>query len=234
MIHYLVVDVGAGLRRRYKDWLTEFPGLIIHAIEPHPELAASLRRQAEELEKDDFTSGGRLKVHEFAATNKDGSCKFYLCSNQSSSSTLPFVQANLRRWRYPLGHRLFKPAGEIEVQGKTLHTFCKEQSIRGINFLNIDVQGNSMEVLQGLKDAYDWDRIKEINLKVHSIDWELYQSQSVNYHVLDLCRRHFFSLDNRTSTTRQQEDVLSFKSDLAVMHGWSAFGWCKRALLPMS
>lgn len=230
---YTVVDVGAGLRRRYKDWLIEMPGLVIHAIEPHPELAAELRALAADLEADDGTSGERLRVYEFAATEEDGPCKFYLTNDRSSSSTLPLVEANLRKWRYPLGRRFFKTVGEIEVQGKTLHTFCKEHSVRLIDFLNVDVQGNALGVLNGWKTAADWDRAREMNIKVHTIDWELYAGQTVNYYVLDLCRRKYFSLDNKTPRTRGQEDVMSFLNDLAVMKGWPVKGWCKKALMPL-
>jgi FkbM family methyltransferase len=230
-----MVDVGAGQKRRYKDWLTEFQGLCIHAIEPHPVLARQLRHLADELEKDDLTSKKRLKVHEFAATSKDGPCTFYLSNDQSSSSTLPFITDNIRKWRYPLGRRMFKTVDTIEIQGKTLETFCQQESIRGIAFLNIDVQGNTMGVLEGLTTADGWNRIKEINIKVHTIDWDLYEGQSVNYHVLDLCRRRYFSLQGRSTLSRGQEDVLCFSSDLAAMKGLtSRVGWSKRALMPMA
>lgn len=233
-IRYTIVDVGAGLRRRYQDWLTEFSGLIIHAIEPHPDLANELRSLASQLEENKLTNGNRLHVHEFAASSENGRCAFHLSNDKSSSSTLPFATENLRKWKYPLGRRLFKNIGEIEVKCKTLHTFFRDHNIRGVTFLNIDTQGNALSVLEGLMDQADWNRIQDINVKVHTIDWGLYHGQTVNYHVFDLCRRRYFSLRERTSRTRGQEDILCFKSNLAEIKGWTSIGWSKRALVPMA
>ena len=235
-LRYTVIDVGAGLKRRYKDWLSQFPGLVIYAIEPHPELAAGLTKLAEKLEQDDLTSGNRLRIHEFVAVapNTPSPVTFHLSNDKSSSSTLPFVMKNIRKWRYPLGRRMFKTVKQIQVPAKTLHAFCEKENIRGVSFLNVDVQGDALHVLEGLETAQDWDRIDEINVKVHSIEWELYATQSVNYHVLDMCRRHYFSLEDKKARTRNQEDLLCLKSDLAVMKGRSKFGWSKRATISMA
>ena len=219
----IIVDVGAGLRRHYKSWLAKHSGLHIHAIEPHPELAAELRAL-------DFQ---RLHVHEFAATAKNESVVFHLCSDRGSSSTLPFVTANIRRWLYPMGRRPFRTLRTINVEGKTLSAFFAEHNIGGIALLNIDVQGNSSEVLRGLTDTKDWNRVKEINVKVHTINFELYAGQSVNYQILDMCRRHYYTLRHRRTFNRGQEDVLGLRSDIAVMRGYkftSAFDWSKRAV----
>lgn len=220
----VIIDVGAGLHKRYSDWVNEYKRLEIHAIEPHPQLAEALRMK-------DYP---RVYVHEFAAVSQDGPTTFYLCSDRGSSSTLPFVQRSIRRWKYPIGRRPFKQVGKIEVVGKTLATFIKEQDIGGVSLLNIDVQGNSDDVLAGLGNEKNWNRMKEINVKVHKISYDLYKGQSRNYEVLDTCRRHYFTLRHRKSLNREQEDILGFRSDIAILRGHpftSSCDWSRKAVL---
>ena len=86
-----------------------------------------------------------------------------------------------------------------------------------------------VKVLNGLQTPQDWNKIKELDVKVHNIAWDLYRGQTANYKALDMCRRHYFTMQGQVSKSRGQEDVLCFKSDIAVMKKWPSFGWSKRA-----
>jgi FkbM family methyltransferase len=226
-IKFVIVDVGAGLSNYYFDWIQQYKGLIIHAIEPHPELAEKLRTKLEGLE--------RVFIYEYALTDDDDQdfSNFYKCSHPASSSILPLNTTNLRRWRNPMGQTLLKNTDTIQVEALSLESFLTRHSIKGhINLLNIDVQGCALNVLRGIRSKRVWEVIKEINVKVHSIDWDLYENQTKLFDVMQLCQNHFFTLQEKKSLSRDQEDLLSFRNQIAVMKKWpfDHYSWAKKAL----
>jgi FkbM family methyltransferase len=224
----LVVDVGAGGASMYREWITRFPRLQMHAIQPHPKAYEDLMKIKQKLDTEPATAG-RLHVHRFVVSDRDtDAIPFHLANDVSSSSTLPFT-SNVRKWRYPMGRRLLRTERIVEIPAKRLDTFFKQQSIGPIDLLNIDTQGDAKPILDGMSQR-DWDRVRELNVKVHSIEWELYAGQSVNYEVTDKCRRHYLLLKDCRHVSRGQEDVLSFRNELAEGRGVQFRGWAKRMM----
>jgi FkbM family methyltransferase len=224
----LVVDVGAGGAPMYLEWIRRFPRLQLHAIQPHPKAYENLVKIKQKLDSEP-TTAGRLHIHRFVASDRDtDAIKFHLANDVSSSSTLPFT-GNVRKWRYPMGRRLLRTEGIIEVPAKRLETFFKQQAIGLIDLLNIDTQGDAKVILDGMSQR-DWDRVRELNVKVHSIEWELYDGQTVNYEVTDKCRRHYLLLKDCRHVSRDQEDVLTFRNELSEARGVQFRGWAKRMI----
>lgn len=225
-----VVDVGAGLRERYGAWLRRYPSMVIHAIDANPDVAAALRLRYASL-------GPRLQVYSFAATATDEPREtvLHVANDGSSSSTKPFVPQNVRRWRYPAGRRVFRTVETRVVPTRTLHAFLRENGIRHVTLLNVDTQGDAFDVLRGLQEHATWQRIRELTVKVHTIDYDLYEGQSRADQVIDLCRRHYFHVVDRRTRTRGQEDVLAMRSDLSDLRGerYTAHnGLARRVLAP--
>lgn len=213
----MIVDVGAGLKGSYERLSKRFRGeLTIYAIEPHPVLAEKIRQQR---------MPGVIVDRTAIAQPKE--VQLYCSVDASSSSTLPIRYENARRWKYPVGKRWLKAASPpvITVPAMTLDMFVEKHQIRKIDFLNIDVQGCAVQVLSSLSNQRIWDSIKELRVKVHTIDFEMYAGQSKNYDVMDCIRKHYFDLKEVSHISENQEDVLDFYSTLAANKGWRFIGW---------
>lgn len=227
-----VVDVGAGLKSLYAAWLKQYQTMVIHAIEPHPELANRLRTFIQENVDASYLTRGRVLIDECAMIDdpKKQTVELHLSNDLTSSSTLPFRKDSIRKWKYPIGRKLFANVGTATVRCATLTHWMKQHKVSRVDLLNIDVQGNAMEVLRGLEDSTTWDKIKELNVKVHAIDFELYAGQTLGPDVLQLCQRHYFTLKHHSKKTRGQEDVFGFHSELVLAKKIPLLGLSKKAM----
>lgn len=211
-----IVDVGAGLKNMYALWLKRYPTMTVHAIEPHPELAQNLRDFI--ARTIDSAASSRIVVHECAMVDNamHTATTLHLSNDASSSSTLPFNVDGVRKWKYPIGRRLFKNVGQVQVRCYTLAGWMAQNKISGVDLLNVDVQGNALQVLRGLTESKYWDKIKELVVKVHAVDFDLYTGQSHGPEVLELCQRHYMKLQTHVKLSRGQEDLLTFQSGLLL------------------
>ena len=73
----------------------------------------------------------------------------------------------------------------MRVTALTLSDFLAQQAIQHVHLLKIDVEGDELAVLRGLKSADDWRRIEQVVLEVHDINGRLDACVS-------LLRRHGF------------------------------------------
>ena len=67
---------------------------------------------------------------------------------------------------------------EVECRVMRLSDFLREQVIKEVDLLKIDVEGAELEVIEGLPEA-DWPRIKQIVAEVHDIDGRAEQLRSM-------------------------------------------------------
>lgn len=225
----LIIDVGAGLKNQYAHLLGANPNLIIYAIQPHPELAEELRQtHRSRLLK-------QLFVHEIALTNIDGPVKLHLINESGASSVLPMNPSSVRKWRYPVNRKAFESKGEITVIGKTMETFLEHARITGnITLINIAVQGYAYQVLAGIKKRQTWEKIKEINVKVHTFanNVELYHGQSKKEQIVDILMVHMYELKGTKMLSQNQEENLHFRNTVAASSRWpfDKHGWAMRLL----
>ena len=216
-----IIDIGAGLKGMYKRFLKHYPTIKIYAIEPHPNLAGKLRYS--------FASNSNVIVCECAISETNATIDFYCANDPTSSSILPIKYENARRWHTPPGRRWLAPdkPAKVSVRSVTLDDFIEEHKIKRLDFINIDVQGCAMNVLRSMKSPKSWDKLREINVKAHTIDFEMYQGQSHNYEVVDFLKRKYLELKSIKHISRNQEDVLTFRNQLADMRNWRFMDWNK-------
>lgn len=198
-----IIDVGGGAYNEYAEWIRIRPGLEIHAIEPHPELAAVLRRKTPFVHE--------MLIGASGASGASG-VDLILANPLSCSSTLPFQMNNIRRWKYPAGGKLFSNTGVIKgIPNMTLTQFVERHipKFKRIDLLNIDVQGNTMSVLNSISSE-TWERIEKIIVKVYLIDWELYIGQSSTAEVLNTITQHGYHIVSEHVISRGQEKRVIF------------------------
>ena len=202
-----IIDIGAGKYKKYELWLSAYPRLRIYAFEPHPGNFVKLMKMKGAMND---SSSGRLLLFNKAISGKKGKRPFYVCRDANSSSLLPFVRKNIYKWNYPMGHREFKTIKTIECEVLTLREVLECHNIRQIELLNVDTQGDSLDVLSTLTSLQcGW--IKRILVKVHvEIGFDVYKGQCYSYDVARFLKRRYFQLFDRMSYSRGQEEILEF------------------------
>lgn len=203
----IIVDIGAGKYKKYKNWLTIYPDLRIYAFEPHIQNYKKISKMRETLSA---TSAKRLFLINSAVSNDESTRPFYVCRDGNSSSLLPFEKKNVHKWKYPVGHRVFKTIKTIQCKTTTLENIFNRYNIKCVELLNIDTQGNSLEILSTLKSG-QYNSIKKIMVKAHTeIGFNIYINQCYSYDVAKFLKRRFFQLFNKTAYSRGQEEILEF------------------------
>lgn len=207
----VIIDIGAGLRQKYNDMLSRDTGLIIHAIHPLGPFALA-------------ASSNRLIVHSnFVISNADtNESNVYIDEANGGYSLLPFNVANTRRWKLPIFQTKRPTVTKvIKLPTKTLETFINNIQLNGnITLINIDVQGYASAVLSGITTKRTWSVIKEIAIKVHTIDYDLYVGQTKLTDVMDTLLIHNFTVQLQVNKSQNQETVICFRNQAAADSGW--------------
>jgi len=218
-----IIDIGAGKYNKYSDWLSKHTSLKIYSFEPHPDNFKKLQSLKSTF---DLKSQNRLYIFDIAISDINGEIPFYVNNDKSSSSVLPLVVDNVKKWKYPIGRTYFKPVKTITVKSLTLDSVLEKYKINHIEFLNIDTQGDSLQILKSLDFKY-YSMIKQILVKAHTPDCiELYKNQCNSYDVTQLLKRRYFQLYKAVNYSSSQEQLLIFlnepmKNRGAKLHGFT-------------
>jgi FkbM family methyltransferase len=97
------------------------------------------------------------QFHSIAIDSSNGVSNFFVNTNfPASGSSIQQIVANDTVWRksraFMMG-RKDKDFEKIRVTTQTLDSFCNEKSIKAIDVLKIDVEGNELRVLRGATDT---------------------------------------------------------------------------------
>jgi FkbM family methyltransferase len=125
------LDVGANIG--YYACLAASRGAVAHAFEPHPDLVERM-----ELTRTLNRFGDRLRIVPAAVAERDGTARFFLSPqaiNCGLSSLLPLPHLQSGR--------------QLDVATLSLDSYCRQQGIRRIRLLKIDVEGAELQVLAG-------------------------------------------------------------------------------------
>lgn len=159
-----------------------FPRATVYAFEPRPDNIELIKKNLQ------CYAHGRIVVSETALSDIDGEAELYLSSGQpdndvyandwdfgnKSSSLLPPSEAEIKKHTAWL--RFEKT---LKVKMIRIDSFVKENTIRVIDFVHMDVQGAELMVLRGAGDALQ--SIKSIWLEVELV--ELYKNQPLKWNV---------------------------------------------------
>ena len=149
----VLFDVGANEGSISKQLRSSFPQAVIHAFEPHPGVFAKLKANMEN------TPGITLNPCALGDTCRRQT--FNLSSDGGSSSVLTFDPSS----PYIRGLQQ-ETENSVEVEQKTIDSYCREQGIEQIDFLKLDVQGFEPQVLDGAADMLSRQAIGTIQAEI--------------------------------------------------------------------
>ncbi len=86
---------------------------------------------------------------------------------------------------------------EVLCELKTLSEVIKENNIKKIDLLKIDVEKSELDVLNGIDDC-DWDKINQIVLEVHDLNGQLNKVQDI---LEKHCYQIIINTENELETT---------------------------------
>jgi FkbM family methyltransferase len=206
----IIIDIGSGNGKRCCGWLRKYKDALVYAFEPDP-------RNFEELKKNIATLNDserrRVKIFNCAVWSTNCVKEFNMCNDKSSSSLLPFVEENIKKWKYPPTRYYFKTIDKLKVKCVSLRTIMKEEGMKVIDCIRIDVQGCAKEIIKGI-DNKKLKHIKEIYVKVNTTPFEIYKDQTYKEEIDQLLRKHYFKVVEGTPYSRNQELWVRYHSDV--------------------
>lgn len=150
----IIFDIGAHTGTYSKKILHANKNSEIYAFEPNKSLNFQLKKTKD------------IHFFNIALSNRNGTSTFYVPIKKKTLASLQKRES----WDS-------NSVTKIDVQTKTLDSFCKQQNISQITFVKIDTEGYEFEVLQGAKDLLR-------NRKIQYIQFE--------FGGTDIDSRHFF------------------------------------------
>jgi FkbM family methyltransferase len=187
----IIFDIGACEGEDSIRYSKIFPNSKIYAFEPLPDNIAKI-----EANFSIFPSEN-IEVIPSALSNSIGEATFYVSSgtpegkenddwdygNKSSSLLQPADVTKVHNW--------LKFEKEITVKTQTLNYFTKQQNIKQIDFVHMDVQGAEKMILEGGNHVLK--NIKAIWLEVGKI--EFYKGQVLQNEIEYILNRYNFRLE---------------------------------------
>jgi hypothetical protein len=146
----IVFDVGCmdGAQGLEKVLAYGDPDYRLYAFEAHPEWAQVARQKF-------ATVSPNCILVEMAASDKNGTASFNMCRRHGASSLLKFKDdATLSKY-WPGRDDILYSGRSVTVNTIRLDTFLDRNPVPQIDYLNIDVQGMDLQVLQSMGKYID-------------------------------------------------------------------------------
>lgn len=119
-----IFDVGANKGQSFLLYARSFPAASIHAFEPVPQTCAELAGS--------IPAGAKIRLHRIALSDRDGTVGMAV----SGTSTMNHIASA-------------SDGSAVEIQARTVASFCAEHDIGHIDFMKIDTEGHDLCVLRG-------------------------------------------------------------------------------------
>ena len=134
----------------------------------------------------------------------------YCANDRSSCSLLPFTEDReaIKKWKYPPGRVFFRNTGTIEVPAIRMDKFIADRRLDRITFVRIESQGTPLDVVKSF--GRQISKVLEFAIKVHTIDYDLYQNQTTREELIEYMDNQGFSVYVTQSWSRNQEEIIWF------------------------
>jgi len=203
-----IVEIGARDCDETIEFSKRFPLSLIYAFECNPDTLPICREKVKNNEK--------IHLIEKAVSDTTGIVTFYKIDTGKTVTTHP--NGN------PGASSLFKASGnyplekyvqtEIKVNSTTLQDFIKENSIKSIDLLWMDIQGAELQALRGARE--NLGKIKIIHLEVEF--FEIYKDQPLFEEIKKFLSENNFTFLTFTSRHKYSGDAIFVRNDIANNH----------------
>jgi FkbM family methyltransferase len=175
-----IFDVGANIGETIKEYQTYFKTSKFYCFEPFPDAFSVLY--------DKYKNDSSIKLFKAAVTDQTGIKRFYY-NKASYTSSLLRVSAESNKF---VDSRLTESLGHVDVESVVLDDLCKNEAIKKINILKMDIQGGELMALEGADRLL---RRKSIDLIYTEVLFaHLYEKQANFTEVYDYLRKHDYTL----------------------------------------
>jgi len=178
----IIIDVGAFDGRSARLYKKYFSDAIIYSFEPFPPSFAILQNNKVD---------NQHTLYPFAVADNNGKSNLHVNRYAATNSLLESSSYGLQVSPEQTTQYV------IEIEQRTLDSFCKENNLIAIDILKIDVQGGELKVLQGARDLLENKKITLIYFEVEFR--ELYKEQPMFDNLSMFLRSlgyHFFAFYN--------------------------------------
>jgi FkbM family methyltransferase len=169
-----ILDVGAHHGLFTEKLKLSAPRAVIHAFEPFPSSYSVLREK--------FRVDERVVLNNLAVTDSVGGSPFYSNVGDETNSLLPSVSVDRQV------DVLTKNLSVIDVQTTTIDSYARQIDLSEIDFIKIDVQGNTFSVLEGAKEMLGGHSIRWIYAEVEFV--EIYRNEK-RFSEIELFLRNY-------------------------------------------
>lgn len=143
-----IFEIGAnfGQDSEYMRIYLELPPSAVYIFEPHPEIVKEVKKIY------------KFNIFDFAVSNKDGKAIFYAADLKNSGISSLYQHSLVKKESFR----------EINIKTVRMDSFMNEFNVEDIDFLKIDVEGTSFEVLEGFGSKLR--RVKSLQLEAEHIE----------------------------------------------------------------
>lgn len=184
----VVFDVGSHKGNFAKSTREEYPFANIFCFEPNSENYFYI--------KDRFKNDNKIFIYNLALFNSDGVLDFHYNENDETNSLFQSRRIHDEIDDFTKTNYLMK------VKTLTLDSFCLENNVDFINFLKIDAQGASYEIIEGAINLLKLGRIEAIQVEVEFL--MIYENQKLfstvnellnelNYYIVKIFNINYLS-----------------------------------------
>jgi FkbM family methyltransferase len=135
----VIFDIGSSVGNTIALYESCFELPAIHAFEPHPGAYESICSR--------FAGIDAVISNNAAVGAKEGTSEF-LIREKSSKSGVHDIAKDISSWDKA---SLFSTVESVSVPLMTVDSYCAKRGIQHVDFVKIDTEGNSVQVLQGAK-----------------------------------------------------------------------------------
>ncbi len=215
-INTVIFDVGANIGDYVKEVRRYFPDAHIYSFEPNPDTYKKVVENTSKLNISCHNLG-------FGATTETRKIYSYRGDQTSQLATL-YPDAFLDLYKFD-GSRLDDDdLIEFKFAQTTIDKFCKDENIKSIDFLKIDVEGHELEVLEGATTLISDSKINIIQFEFNEIN--VIARVFLRDFYLSLPNYDFFRIDtDKLIPLREyssEYEIFRFQNILAVNKNISA------------
>lgn len=212
----LIVDVGANEGQSIEHFLKIFERPRIFGFEPVPALAERLSEK--------YTDRENVTIIRQAVSSQVGSSAFHVNDSSPTSSLHPLSEHGVYR---TVSH--YRTEQIITVGTTTMDAFCADHGIERIDFLKIDAQAHSAEILRGAAGSLERKVIAVLQVEI--LFHPLYERTESFYELDRLLYPHDYRLYTLLHTDTDGIGEFAYDSKTGEIWYVDAIYICEQALM---